>query len=89
MNLIIYYILVKVLVDFVFSTINNFLFYFWLQEKGGQIDWSKILTETYEQTEAGIKTNYYGAKELTQALIPFSNFQPHPKLSMFQLPWEC
>ncbi|GAU29245.1 hypothetical protein TSUD_362350 [Trifolium subterraneum] len=49
-------------------------------EKGGQIDWSKVLTETYEQAEAGIKTNYYGAKELTKALIPHLQLSNSPKI---------
>ncbi|XP_045800310.1 (+)-neomenthol dehydrogenase-like isoform X2 [Trifolium pratense] len=49
-------------------------------EKGGQIDWSKVLTETYEQAEAGIKTNYYGAKELIKALIPHLQLSNSPKI---------
>ncbi|XP_058744028.1 (+)-neomenthol dehydrogenase-like isoform X2 [Vicia villosa] len=49
-------------------------------ENGGQIDWSKILTDSYEQTEAGIKTNYYGAKELTEALIPLLRLSTSPTI---------
>ncbi|XP_024629273.2 (+)-neomenthol dehydrogenase [Medicago truncatula] len=49
-------------------------------ENGGQIDWSKIITQTYEQTELGIKTNYYGAKDLTEALIPFLQLSSSPKV---------
>ncbi|CAK8560863.1 unnamed protein product [Lathyrus sativus] len=49
-------------------------------ENLGQIDWSKILTESYEQTEAGIKTNYYGAKELTEALIPLLQLSSSPTI---------
>ncbi|GAU10043.1 hypothetical protein TSUD_416340 [Trifolium subterraneum] len=45
---------------------------------GGQIDWSKLITQSYEQTEAGIKTNYYGAKELTKALIPLLQLSTSP-----------
>jgi len=51
-----------------------------LQENGGQIDWSKIITQTYEQTELGIKTNYYGAKDLTEALIPLLQLSSSPKV---------
>jgi len=51
-----------------------------LQENGGQIDWSKIITQTYEQTELGIKTNYYGAKDLTEALIPLLKLSSSPKV---------
>ncbi|KAL5061991.1 hypothetical protein RYX36_023728 [Vicia faba] len=49
-------------------------------ENGGQIDWSKIITESYEQTEAGFKTNYYGAKELTEALIPLLQLSTSPRI---------
>lgn len=49
-------------------------------ENRGNIDWSKILTESYEQTEAGIKTNYYGAKELTEALIPLLQISTSPTI---------
>ncbi|CAJ1950065.1 unnamed protein product [Sphenostylis stenocarpa] len=46
----------------------------------GRVDWSKIVTETYELTEAGLKTNYLGAKELTKALIPLLQFSSSPKI---------
>ncbi|CAI8607230.1 unnamed protein product [Vicia faba] len=49
-------------------------------ENGDQIDWSKIITESYEQTEAGFKTNYYGAKELTKALIPLLQLSTSPRI---------
>ncbi|KAL5061989.1 hypothetical protein RYX36_023726 [Vicia faba] len=49
-------------------------------ENGGQIDWSKIITESYEQTEVGIKTNYYGAKELTETLIPLLRLSSSPTI---------
>ena len=45
-----------------------------MQENSGPVDWSKIVTETYELAEAGLKTNYYGAEELTKALIPLLQF---------------
>jgi len=51
-----------------------------VQENAGRVDWSKIVTETYELTEAGLKTNYYGAKELTKALIPVLQFSCSPKI---------
>ncbi|WJX87013.1 (+)-neomenthol dehydrogenase [Trifolium repens] len=47
---------------------------------GGQIDWSKLITQSYEETEAGLKTNYYGAKELTKALIPLLQLSSSPKV---------
>ncbi|KAJ1392618.1 Short-chain dehydrogenase/reductase SDR [Sesbania bispinosa] len=49
-------------------------------ENAGKVDWSKILIENYELTEAGLKTNYYGAKELTKALIPLLQFSGSPKI---------
>ncbi|KAK7349539.1 hypothetical protein VNO77_06983 [Canavalia gladiata] len=49
-------------------------------ENFGRVDWSKIVTESYELTEAGVKTNYYGAKELTKALIPLLQSSSSPKI---------
>ncbi|XP_061340140.1 (+)-neomenthol dehydrogenase-like isoform X2 [Gastrolobium bilobum] len=49
-------------------------------ENGGRVDWSKIITENYELTEAGLKTNYYGAKKLTKALIPLLQFSDSPNI---------
>ncbi|KAG5037023.1 hypothetical protein GLYMA_07G073900v4 [Glycine max] len=51
-----------------------------IMENAGRIDWSKIVTDTYELAEAGVKTNYYGAKELTKALIPLLQFSDSPKI---------
>ncbi|XP_073227097.1 (+)-neomenthol dehydrogenase-like isoform X2 [Cicer arietinum] len=39
-----------------------------------------LLTEKEELTEACIKTNYYGAKGLTKALIPLLQFSSSPKI---------
>jgi len=49
-----------------------------VQENADRVDWSKIVTETYELSEAGLKTNYYGVKELTKALIPLLQFSSTP-----------
>ncbi|XP_027334292.1 (+)-neomenthol dehydrogenase-like [Abrus precatorius] len=49
-------------------------------ENAGRVDWSKIVTENYELTEACLKTNYYGAKELTKTLIPLLQFSASPKV---------
>ncbi|KAK7349538.1 hypothetical protein VNO77_06982 [Canavalia gladiata] len=48
----------------------------------GQADWSKIVTETYELTELGLKTNYYGNKEVTKALVPLLQSSGSPKIVM-------
>ncbi|KAK7274530.1 hypothetical protein RIF29_15623 [Crotalaria pallida] len=49
-------------------------------ENAGRIDWSKIVVENYELTEAGLKTNYYGAKKLTEALIPLLRLSDSPTI---------
>ncbi|CAJ1950069.1 unnamed protein product [Sphenostylis stenocarpa] len=49
-------------------------------ENGGNVDWSKVSTESYELSEAALKTNYYGTKELTKALIPLLHLSPSPKI---------
>ncbi|TKY64117.1 (+)-neomenthol dehydrogenase [Spatholobus suberectus] len=51
-----------------------------IMENAGRVDWSKIVTESYELTEAGLKTNYHGAKELTKALIPLLQVSSSPKI---------
>ncbi|KAK4266813.1 hypothetical protein QN277_023683 [Acacia crassicarpa] len=50
------------------------------REKGTPIDWSKIITQDYESAEAGIRTNYYGVKEMCQALIPLLELSDSPKI---------
>ncbi|KAK7292633.1 hypothetical protein RJT34_15484 [Clitoria ternatea] len=51
-----------------------------VEENAGSVDWSKIGTENYELSEVGVKTNYYGTKELTKALIPLLQFSGSPKI---------
>ncbi|XP_027906202.1 (+)-neomenthol dehydrogenase-like [Vigna unguiculata] len=51
-----------------------------IMENAGLVDWSKIVTETYELAEAGLKTNYYGVKELTKTLIPLLQFSSSPRI---------
>ncbi|XP_028769169.1 uncharacterized protein LOC114726666 [Neltuma alba] len=50
------------------------------REKGTPIDWSKIITQDYESAEAGIRTNYYGAKEMCLALIPLLELSDSPRI---------
>ncbi|KAF8412291.1 hypothetical protein HHK36_000252 [Tetracentron sinense] len=38
--------------------------------KGEDINWNDISTQTYELAEECLKTNYYGTKRVTEALIP-------------------
>ncbi|XP_061340143.1 (+)-neomenthol dehydrogenase-like isoform X2 [Gastrolobium bilobum] len=49
-------------------------------ENAVHFDWSKILEENSELAEASLKTNYYGAKELTKALIPLLQLSISPKI---------
>jgi (+)-neomenthol dehydrogenase len=46
-----------------------------------KIDWSKIGTETYELAEECLKTNYYGAKRMTEALIPLLLLSDSPRIA--------
>jgi NAD(P)-dependent dehydrogenase (short-subunit alcohol dehydrogenase family) len=46
--------------------------------ENAKIDWSKIVTQTYELAEECLKTNYYGTKRVTEALFPL--------LQLFDLP---
>ncbi|XP_061340151.1 (+)-neomenthol dehydrogenase-like [Gastrolobium bilobum] len=49
-------------------------------KNAGHVDWRKIVTENYELAEAGLKTNYHGAKELTKMVIPFLHLSDSPKV---------
>jgi (+)-neomenthol dehydrogenase len=53
-----------------------------IQEGGGnaKIDWSKILFETYELGEECVKTNYYGTKRVTEALLPLLQISDSPRI---------
>lgn len=41
-----------------------------LMQGGAEVNWSEIMTQTYELAEECVKTNYYGAKQVTEALPP-------------------
>ncbi|WCJ33856.1 NAD(P)-binding Rossmann-fold superfamily protein [Euphorbia peplus] len=45
-----------------------------------QINWGEITTETYELAEQCVTTNYYGAKRMTEALIPLLQLSDSPKI---------
>lgn len=51
-----------------------------MQLKGNQVDWGKIVTENYELAEAAIKTNYFGAKEMSTTLIPLLQLSDSPRI---------
>ena len=55
-------------------------FYFLLMQARGQIDWKKLVTETYELTEECLQINYYGAKRTAEALIPLLQLSDSPRI---------
>ncbi|ONI22952.1 hypothetical protein PRUPE_2G160100 [Prunus persica] len=46
----------------------------------GEVDLSKLMTETYELTEECLQINYYGAKRTAEALIPLLQFSDSPRI---------
>ncbi|KAM5555190.1 hypothetical protein ABKV19_023203 [Rosa sericea] len=48
--------------------------------EGEQIDWKKLMTETYESTEECLQINYYGAKRTAEALIPLLQLSDSPRI---------
>ncbi|KAM6584856.1 hypothetical protein CsatB_011858 [Cannabis sativa] len=42
--------------------------------------WSKLMTETYELTTECVKTNFYGAKAVTEALLPLLQLSDSPRI---------
>ncbi|CAL2241611.1 unnamed protein product [Prunus armeniaca] len=46
----------------------------------GEVDWSKLNTETYELTEECLQINYYGAKRTAEALIPLLQLSDSPRI---------
>ncbi|KAK7340222.1 hypothetical protein VNO77_20920 [Canavalia gladiata] len=50
------------------------------EKKDTTIDATKFLTENYENAEAAIKTNYYGAKGTSEALIPLLELSDSPRI---------
>ncbi|KAH0980316.1 hypothetical protein GBA52_007493 [Prunus armeniaca] len=48
--------------------------------EGGEVDLSKLVTETYELTEECLQINYYGAKRTAEALIPLLQLSDSPRI---------
>ena len=44
------------------------------------VDWSKIATDTYKLAEECLKTNYYGAKGMIEALLPILQLSNSPRI---------
>ncbi|GFS34870.1 NAD(P)-binding Rossmann-fold superfamily protein [Actinidia rufa] len=47
---------------------------------GEEIDWKEITTQTYSLAEECVETNYYGAKRITEALIPLLLLSDSPRI---------
>ncbi|KAK1364432.1 hypothetical protein POM88_039993 [Heracleum sosnowskyi] len=50
-------------------------------DKVAGIKWAEISTESYELTEQCVQTNYYGAKRMTEALIPLLQLSDSPRIA--------
>jgi (+)-neomenthol dehydrogenase len=49
-------------------------------QEGAKIDLSKTETHTYELAEECLKTNYYGAKGMIEALLPILHLSNSPRI---------
>ena len=49
-------------------------------QEGANVDWSKIVTDTDELAEECLKTNYYGAKGMIEALLPILQLSNSPRI---------
>ncbi|KAK7340223.1 hypothetical protein VNO77_20921 [Canavalia gladiata] len=49
-------------------------------EKLTAAEWRKAIIQNYESAEAGIRTNYYGAKGTCEALIPLLELSDSPRI---------
>ncbi|GLT53850.1 hypothetical protein SLA2020_270910 [Shorea laevis] len=49
-------------------------------KEGAEADWSKITTQTYELAEDCVRTNYYGPKRMTEALLPLLHLSDSPTI---------
>lgn len=45
-----------------------------------QANWKEIFKQSYEGAEECIKTNYYGAKAMAEALLPLLQLSDLPRL---------
>ncbi|XP_062029724.1 (+)-neomenthol dehydrogenase-like [Rosa rugosa] len=49
-------------------------------QKLEEVDWSELSTPNYELSEECLKTNYYGTKGVTEALLPLLKLSDSPRL---------
>lgn len=45
-----------------------------------EVNWSEAMTQTYELAEECVKTNYYGPKQVTEALLPLLQMSDSPRI---------
>lgn len=48
--------------------------------KRGNANWDELMTQTYDDTSHCLQTNYYGAKRLSEALIPLLQLSHSPRI---------
>ncbi|PQP93165.1 (+)-neomenthol dehydrogenase [Prunus yedoensis var. nudiflora] len=51
-----------------------------LGKEGVEVNWSELITQTYELAEECVKSNYFGAKKMTKALLPFLQLSNTPRI---------
>ncbi|KAL0397870.1 UNVERIFIED_CONTAM: (+)-neomenthol dehydrogenase [Sesamum calycinum] len=44
------------------------------------VNWDDLVTQTYEAAVEGLQTNYYGAKRLSEALLPLLRLSDSPRI---------
>ncbi|KAL0464759.1 UNVERIFIED_CONTAM: (+)-neomenthol dehydrogenase [Sesamum latifolium] len=44
------------------------------------VNWDDLVTQTYEAAAEGLQTNYYGAKRLSEALLPLLRLSDSPRI---------
>ncbi|KAK4411352.1 (+)-neomenthol dehydrogenase [Sesamum angolense] len=44
------------------------------------VNWDELVTQTYEAAVEGLQTNYYGAKRLSEALLPLLRLSDSPRI---------
>ncbi|CAA3027764.1 (+)-neomenthol dehydrogenase-like [Olea europaea subsp. europaea] len=47
---------------------------------GAQINWSEIMTQTYDTAAECVETNYYGAKRTAETLLPLLQLSNSPRI---------
>ncbi|KAJ4847194.1 hypothetical protein Tsubulata_048352, partial [Turnera subulata] len=51
-----------------------------LNKESGEVNWLEYTTQPIELAEECLKTNYYGAKKVAEALIPFLQLSDSPRI---------